>query len=87
MKQYLNLTGDFHEITIVPNGKGKIKINSIFIEEKWSGIYISDYPLILTAFPSKNYVFKGWNGDVVSEENTIEVTLDKDTSIEGIFEA
>ena len=87
MKQYLNLTGDFHEITIVTNGKGKIKINSIFINEKWSGTYISDYPLVITAFPSKNYVFKGWSGDIVSEENKIEVTFDKDIIIEGIFEA
>ena len=87
MKKYLNLTGDFHEITINKIGKGNIKINTIFTnnDEKWIGKYISDYPVIITAFPSEGYIFKGWTGDIISNEDKIEITLDKDIKIRGNF--
>ena len=90
MKNYLNLTGDFHEIIIMKNGNGKIKVNSIFIpdmnNEKWNGKYISDYPITITALPNEGYKFKGWSEDIIDNEETITLTLNKQMTIRANFE-
>ena len=89
MKKYLNLTGEFHEITILKSGIGKIKVNSINLDdnnEKWKGKYISDYPITITAVSSKNSIFKGWSEDAISKEETIIITLEKDIIIKANFE-
>ena len=89
MKQHLSLEGDLQEIAITKEGEGKIKINSItpeFKDGKWAGKYFSNIPVSITAIPSKDSKFKGWSGDVTSEELTISVDMTKDTAITAKFE-
>ena len=89
MKKYLNLTGEICELTILKNGNGTIQVNSIIPEMyngKWKGKYISDYPITITALASENSSFKGWSKDIVSNEEIITITLEKDIIIQANFE-
>ena len=89
MKNYLNLTGQFYELTILANGKGNIKVNTIIAELndlKWSGKYISDFPVTITAIPSKECKFKGWDKDIVSNEDKINILLDRNLNLIANFE-
>ena len=78
MKNYLGLKGDLVELTIEMRGIGKVKINSItpnFINGKWTGKYFSRIPIIITAIPNDGYNFKGWDGYILSIQQTEEVIL------------
>lgn len=89
MKEYFNLTGELQEIIILKKGEGKIKINTIitgFKEEKWIGRYFSNIPITITAIPSEKAEFKGWSGDVSSNEISITIDLKYNTTINAIFE-
>ena len=89
MKEYFNLIGELQEIIILKKGEGKIKINTIitgFKEEKWIGRYFSNIPITITAIPSEKSEFKGWSGDVSSNEISITIDLNKNTTINAIFE-
>ena len=89
MKQHLNLQGDLQVIAITKEGEGKIKINSIipeFKDGKWEGKYFNNIPVSITAIPSNNSKFKGWSGDISSDELTINVEIKKDTKITAKFE-
>ena len=89
MKEYFNLIGELQEIIILKKGEGKIKINTIitgFKEEKWIGRYFSNIPITITAIPSEKSEFKGWSGDVSSNEISITIDLSKNTTINAIFE-
>ena len=89
MKEFLELDSDLQEITINKKGEGKIKINSIipeFKKGKWVGQYFSGIPITITAIPSEKSKFKGWSGDVKSEEKTITLELNKETEINVDFE-
>ena len=74
MKNYMNLTGEIKDLTILKEGKGKIKINTIipeFKEGKWSGKYFSNINIKVTALPFENSIFKGWSEDIISNDNSI----------------
>ena len=89
MKRHLNLTGDIKELTIIKEGKGDIKINSIipeFREGKWSGKYFTDIPITITAIPNGNSKFKNWSEDIISEETTISIKLNEIHKIKASFE-
>ena len=89
MKEFLELDSDLQEITINKKGEGKIIINSItpeFKMGKWSGQYFSGIPITITAIPFEKSKFKGWSGDVKSEEKIITLELNKDTEINVDFE-
>ena len=88
MKEYLGYNGQMQTLELGVNGKGKIVFNSNIIEgsEKWSGKYLSDIPVTITAVPDENMVFTGWSGDIDKSETTITVTLSKAMSIKANFE-
>ena len=89
MKEFLNLTGEIKELTIIKEGNGKIKINSIFPEFKegrWIGKYFTDISILITAIPFENSIFKGWSEDIVSNQNTILIKLNDIDKIRAYFE-
>ena len=89
LKEYLGLKGELVKLNIIINGEGKIKINNIFPEfneGKWSGKYFTDIPINITAIPNEGIKFKEWNGDKTSNEETLEISLDKETTIIANFE-
>ena len=89
MKNYLNLTGEIKELTILKEGKGKLKINTIipeFKEGKWVGKYFTNIPIKITAIPLENSIFKSWSEDIQSINNTIFVKLNDVSLIKANFE-
>ena len=89
LKQFLGLKEELVELNIIIKGEGKVKINNIFPElneGKWSGKYFTNIPIIITAIPNEGIKFKEWNGDKTSNEETLEVSLDKETTIIANFE-
>ena len=88
MKEFFNLTGDFYELTIIKEGKGKIKINSItpnFKDDKWVGKYFNNIPIKIKAIPLDNYTFIEWNGDYKSNKSNITISLENPMTIKVIF--
>lgn len=48
-------------LSVLSNEEGRIKLNSIFIDEdNWSGLYFDSVPINLEAIPNPGYVFTGW---------------------------
>ena len=87
MKEHFGLKGELKEITISMSGKGKILINTITPTLKngsWTGKYYSDFPITLSIDDSSGK-FKGWSGDVDSNEKIIKVTLTKSFKIQANF--
>lgn len=69
---------------------GEIIINTMkpeFTENSWKGEYFMDYPLTLTAKAYDGYIFAGWSGDVVSEEEMVSFDMKgKENNIYAVFE-
>ena len=89
MKEFLNLTGDYYELTIIKEGNGKIMINSIipdFIDGKWKGKYFFDIPITIKAIESENNEFVEWSEDYKSKEKEIVISLENDMTIKANFE-
>ena len=89
LKEFLGLKEELVELNIIIKGEGKIKINNIFPElneGKWSGKYFTNIPIIITAIPNEGNKFKEWSGDKTSNEEILEVSLDKETTIVANFE-
>ena len=89
LKEYLGLQGELVELNIQILGEGKVKINNIIPElneGKWSGKYFTNIPIVITAIPNEGTKFKEWSGDKESNEKSLEVTLNKETTIIANFE-
>ncbi|NPD47569.1 lamin tail domain-containing protein [Lentimicrobium sp. S6] len=51
-------------LSVNPQGKGQIKLNTIFISENdWSGIYFDSIPIRLEAIPNPGYQFVAWESE------------------------
>ena len=88
MKQHFGLIGELNLLTINVKGEGKVQVNTIIPTLKdgsWSGQYYSDVPITLTVPDSYINNFKGWSGDVESNDKTIDVTLSKSMKIVATF--
>ena len=88
MKQHFSLKGDLNELTIKIKGEGKIQVNTIIPtlkEGAWTGQYFSDVPLTLSVVDSYSKSFKGWSGDIESDEKKITVKLSKSMTITATF--
>ena len=88
MKKFFNLKGELNELTIKIKGEGKIQVNTIIPtlkEGTWTGNYYSDVPITLSVVDSYSNDFKGWSGDIESDEKTITVNLSKAMTITATF--
>ena len=88
MKEHLKLEGELNELTINVSGEGKIKVNTIIPTLKdgtWTGKYYSKIPITLSVVDSYADSFKGWSGDVKSNEKTINITLSNAMRIQANF--
>ena len=88
MKNYLNLKEELVDITISIKGEGKVQINTIIPEFKegiWKGKYFTNVPIIITPITDNNKEFKGWTGDITTDEKVLTLSLNKATTIEANF--
>lgn len=74
-------------VSISDQQGGKIKLNTLSISENsWSGMYFQNVPITITAIPNEGYIFAGWEGDVDSDSEEIEITLnDNNISLTANF--
>ena len=89
IKEYLKLSGELKELTLLKEGKGKVKINTIipgFKEGKWVGKYFTDIPIKIVAMPSEESILKGLSEDVESNNSTNEIKLNGIDKIKANFE-
>jgi hypothetical protein len=89
--------GDTSQITLNLNNTsaGRVKINSIIIDEHtlgiegnpypWNGIYFQNIPISLKAIARPGFKFSHWENTNIVNPDTI-IYLDQDTSFTAIFE-
>lgn len=86
-----NLSGTIEPVTVecnIPEG-GSVSVNTSQIDTtgEWVGQYYNDFPITLTATAKEGYRFVGWSGDVVSQEETLEVVIPEGgLSLQAVFE-
>ena len=87
MRNYLGLSNSMQTITLKTTGSGKIQINSITPDcsGSWSGEYIGDCPVTLTAIPDSGAEFTGWSGGITGSDKTVTVTLSEAMTITANF--
>lgn len=69
--------------TELSSAGGSITLNTIVPEVtqgEWSGRYLTDYPVTVTAQPAEGYRFVGWEGSYETDE----ACLEAEVSVEGI---
>ena len=73
-------------IKINAPGRGKVALNSLKIDESFSGIYFDGVPVSLKALPDFDYHFKGWEG-MESTDSEMQLPLKGDLELTAVFEA
>ena len=84
-------------LNVSDTNAGRIQVNTITIDDRlpgwqkqaypWRGHYFPDLTTTLTALPEPGYRFVGWEGDSVSAEPTLSLTLSAEMSLTALFEA
>lgn len=77
-----NFTKRKYALSITIEGEGTVTEEVISSGKD----YDSGTVVRLTAVPSENWRFEEWKGDVTSTQNTIDITVDKATTISIVFE-
>ena len=55
---------------------------------EWSGRYLTDYPVTVTAEPAEGYRFVGWEGSFSSDEACLEAEVSAEgICLRAVFEA
>jgi hypothetical protein len=66
-------------LKIIKTGSGEILLNPP------GGVYEIGTLVTLTAIPDSGWKFVGWKGDVNSAENPLNISIEKDLSIQAVF--
>lgn len=84
MKSHFAINNTY-DITINTVGSGKVILNSLTLDTfPWTGTYLENIPVKLTAVADKGYMFKGWSNNKTSETLDNYILLG-DSSITAIF--
>jgi len=84
MKAYFQIE-DTVGITLRIEGEGKVKLNSLVIDqESWEGIYMSGIPISLEAWPAEGGSFIEWRG--ISTQHSIDVDPAGSREIVAVFD-
>ena len=79
------------KIEVSDMGAGYIEVNTTEIrfddKTEWFGEYYTDYPISLMAVANEGYCFKGWENDVISNQEGINIDVNEDgISLRAVFE-
>lgn len=83
--QALELAGQPCQVALTvsdPSG-GTITVNTTQANTSdgtWTGTYLTEYPITLTAIPAPGWEFVGWQGDIRTTEPTLTARLTGDTT-------
>jgi uncharacterized repeat protein (TIGR02543 family) len=86
MKEALSLDGDMVNVNVnYTSDGGTVKLNTIDVDDGFTGKYYTDYPVTLTAQAKDGYTFIGWNVEgatvVNAKSKTITLSLSEDTTV------
>lgn len=92
LAEEFGLSGSQERITIRKNlpEAGTVTVNTGVTGDgsTWSGIYFTDFPVLLTATAKEGYRFVRWSGDVSAQESQIEVAIPEGgLSVTAVYEA
>ncbi len=74
-------------LTSFPNNAGSFRVNTLTIDKsQWSGNYLQNVPVTITAVPKVGYKFKKWNIDSLGSSASITTTLAETMNIIAIYE-
>jgi len=76
---FFNTQEDKFSLNVKAEGNGKININPERDQ------YLPETKIVLSAEAEDNSTFVKWEGDHKSEEETIEISIEKDTTINAVF--
>jgi subtilisin family serine protease len=73
-------------LNIAGTDRGSIAVNGESYDLPYSGSFIEDTTVYLTAIPDLDYLFTGWSEDYVNSESSVSFVLDSNKSITANFE-
>lgn len=92
--KHFKLQGTY-QLTIANSGLGgEVQVNSILLNSDtpgvansadWNGIYFQKVPLEIVAHANPGYEFVGWEGDLVSTDQVLEISPNADLQLKAIF--
>ena len=74
------------KVSSAPAGYGRVDVNSLTIDNQWSGDYFPGVPIAVTAVPKTGFKFKEWKG-IPDSLASINVDVGSISSFEAVFEA
>lgn len=72
-------------VSVTPIGAGQVKLNTLVIDNQWSGDYFPGAPISVTAIPRSGYKFKEWKG-IPDSLASMNVDVENFTSFEAVFD-
>ncbi len=75
-------------LTATPLHGGKIKINTVTIEQNnypWTGTYFNGIDIPIEAIPNPGFIFAGWSATIPTTSAITTINLNGNTSISAIF--
>ena len=72
-------------VSVTPIGSGQVKLNTLVIDNQWSGDYFPGAPISVTAVPRSGYKFKEWKG-IPDSLASMNVDVENFTSFEAVFD-
>lgn len=84
---FFGLSGTATLTLETPSGQGAVQVNTITPKSyPWTGVYLQDVPVTLTAEPAPGYRFARWSDPALPQEPTVSIRLPAISSIQAIFE-
>jgi hypothetical protein len=85
--EYFDLAGCFEITASVGSGQGKIRINTIELENpsNWKGLYFKGVPVEIEAIACDNFIFSHWEGDYQMDDSIIGFTSDVNVNLVAHF--
>ena len=89
LRYAFDLEGQACRVVLERTEGGAVSINGTHAYSAgtvWTGTYISGLEITVTAQTAEGWVFAGWEGDLVSRENTLAVDLtEQGITLKAVF--
>ncbi len=73
------------KVSVTPIGSGQVQLNTLTVENQWSGDYFPDIPISVNAVPRSGYKFKEWRG-IPDSLASMKVDVENFSSFEAVFD-
>lgn len=87
IKEYFKLSG-INRLEVSVSGEGSVRLNTLLLGAEnlpFTGFYFPGIPVMMEAIPAQGYRFVGWEGSIVSENETLAVNLTSPAKLRAVF--